>query len=141
MPIGAFVASQEIMQVLSHHPILGHITTFGGHPVSCVAGMAALEVLMNNNLIGQVKEKEALFRQLLQHEKIKAVRSAGLMIAVELGKAQLVQDFCQKAYEKGLLTDWFLFNETSFRIAPPLTITKNEIEKSIAIMLRVLDNL
>jgi len=141
MPIGAFIANRKVMDVLSHNPVLGHITTFGGHPVSCAAGIAALEVINDKRLLRQVVEKEALFHHLLHHEKVKEIRSAGLMMAVDLDDEKMVQDFCQKTHEMGLLTDWFLFNETSFRIAPPLTITTDEIKKASKIILKALDDL
>ncbi len=139
MPIGAFVASQEIMKVLSFNPILGHITTFGGHPVSCAAALATLETLLAEDLIGQVKEKEALFRSLLVHPEIREVRSAGLMMAVELSDFDFVQAVIKDCLEEGLIIDWFLFNSWSLRIAPPLIISAEEIRKACAIIIRALD--
>ncbi|MBA3899667.1 MAG: aspartate aminotransferase family protein, partial [Bacteroidetes bacterium] len=123
MPIGAFVSSKEIMNSISHNPVLGHITTFGGHPVSCAAAKASLEVLLNEKLIGQVKEKEALFRSLLKHPKIVEIRAKGLLIAIEFEDEVSNKKVIQKAIEKGIITDWFLFNSKSLRIAPPLIIT------------------
>ncbi len=127
MPIGAFIASKQIMQVLSKNPLLGHITTFGGHPVSCAAALATLQTIATHKLYDSVKEKEALFRNLLQHPLIKNIRSKGLMMAVELENFETVQGVIEKCLAKGLIIDWFLFNSHSLRIAPPLTITEDEI--------------
>jgi len=135
MPIGAFIASRDIMQSLSQHPILGHITTFGGHPVSCAAALATLETLIQSKLINQVAEKEALFRDLLQGTGIVELRSAGLMMALELRDFETVQKVIRYALDKGLLIDWFLFNNRSLRIAPPLIIDQNEIRNACHIIL------
>lgn len=128
MPIGAFVASQKIMHSLSHDPPLGHLTTFGGHPVSCAAGLATLKILRSENHIEKVKEKETLFHELLVHPAIREVRSAGLLMAVEVENFDLVRKIQLRCLEAGIITDWFLFNERSLRIAPPLVISKGEIE-------------
>jgi acetylornithine/succinyldiaminopimelate/putrescine aminotransferase len=128
MPIGAFISRKEIMDSLKDNPILGHITTFGGHPVSCVASRAAIEVLENENLVEQVAEKEALFRKLLVHPRIKAVNGTGLMLALKLGSFEEVEKTMYKCLDKGLITDWFLFNSSCIRISPPLTISKEDIE-------------
>lgn len=135
MPIGAFVASRKLMNVLSQNPILGHITTFGGHPVSCAAALATLETLLQTNLIAEVKAKEALFRSLLVHPAIREVRSAGLWLAVELPDFDFVQGVINHCLESGLITDWFLFNSHSLRIAPPLIISEEEIRKACHIIL------
>ncbi len=127
MPLGAFISSVERMKSLSHDPVLGHLTTFGGHPVSCAAGLASMEVLEKEDLISAVKEKELLFLQLLKHPEIKAVRSAGLLIAIEFENETINRKIIASCMEKGVLTDWFLFNAECLRIAPPLTITENEI--------------
>jgi acetylornithine/succinyldiaminopimelate/putrescine aminotransferase len=127
MPIGAFIAPRAVMEVLSFDPPLGHITTFGGHPVSAAAALATLEVLLTTDLIAEVPAKEALFRRHLQHEAIREVRSAGLWLAVDLGSAQRVQDVIRHALHRGVVTDWFLFNDRSLRIAPPLTIDEAAI--------------
>ncbi|HND86768.1 MAG TPA: aminotransferase class III-fold pyridoxal phosphate-dependent enzyme [Saprospiraceae bacterium] len=127
MPLGAFIARRELMQCLTHDPVLGHITTFGGHPVCCAAGLATLELLLSTELLAQVPEKERLFRSLLVHPAIREVRSAGLWLAVDLGLAERVQQVIGRCIEQGLITDWFLFNDRSLRIAPPLTITEEEI--------------
>ena len=139
MPIGAFVSSQEIMKVLSHNPILGHITTFGGHPVSCAAGLATLQTILAGPYINQVKHKEALFRSLLQHSEIIAVRSAGLWLAVELRDFDFLQKVIQHCLAAGLITDWFLFNDRSLRIAPPLIIDDDQIKWACAVILDAID--
>ncbi|MBI5915970.1 MAG: aspartate aminotransferase family protein [Bacteroidetes bacterium] len=127
MPIGAFVASQEAMRSLGHEPPLGHLTTFGGHPVCCAAALATLRFLTENGLVEKVREKEALFRQLLVHPAIREVRSAGLLMAVEVGGFQVLQKIILECAVNGVVTDWFLFNDRSLRIAPPLTISEEEI--------------
>ncbi len=127
MPLGAFVAKRELMQLLTHDPVLGHITTFGGHPVCAAAGLATLEVLVQGDLLKQVPAKEALFRKLLTHPAIKEIRSAGLWLAVDFDDAALVQKAIQHCLQRGVITDWFLFNDRSLRIAPPLTISEEEI--------------
>lgn len=139
MPIGAFVASRSIMEVLSHNPILGHITTFGGHPVSCAAGLATLEALLAGPYIDQVKEKEALFKSLLKHQEIIAVRSAGLWLAVELRDFDFLQKVISHCLEAGLITDWFLFNNRSLRIAPPLIIEEEQIKWACTVILESID--
>lgn len=135
MPIGAFVASREIMQALTGQPILGHITTFGGHPVSSAAAHATLQTLLDSGLITRVKEKEALFRSLLQHPRILDVRNAGLLMAVELEDFDHVQQVIRYCLDHGVLIDWFLFNDRSLRIAPPLTITEEEIRWACGVIL------
>lgn len=140
MPIGAFVASQEVMAVLSDNPILGHITTFGGHPVCCAAGLATLQTLLEEPaIIGEVKKKEALFHELLQHPLIKEVRSAGLLMAVDLDDNDKVMAVIQHALQQGLITDWFLFNDRCLRIAPPLLISEEEIRKACGILLEAME--
>lgn len=141
MPLGAFIADKNIMQVLSSNPVLGHITTFGGHPVCCAAGLAAFQVLLSGGFISQVKEKEQLFRQLLVHERIKAVRSRGLMIAVEFDSFETNKAVIDSCIEKGVLTDWFLFSSQSMRIAPPLVITEDEIKMACKLILEAIDSL
>ena len=139
MPIGAFVAPQEIMQVLATNPPLGHITTFGGHPVCAAAALATLKILLETDLIAQVPAKEQLFRELLVHPAIKELRSAGLWLAVDLGEAAAVQQVIQHCLNHGLITDWFLFNDQSLRIAPPLTIGEAEIREACAILMEGMD--
>lgn len=127
MPIGAFVAPKHIMQVLSYAPPLGHITTFGGHPVSAAAALATMQELIESSLMAQVPAKERLFRQLLAHPRIREVRSAGLWLAVDLDDAALVQRAIAGCLRRGVVTDWFLFNDRALRIAPPLVISTDEI--------------
>jgi len=141
MPLGAFIASRERMASLSHRPVLGHITTFGGHPVSCAAGLAMLEVLLEGDLIAQVPRKEAHFRRLLVHPAILDVRSAGLLMAVELRSAEDVRNTIHHCLENGVLSDWFLFNDRALRIAPPLSIGEEEIEMACATILDALSAL
>jgi len=135
MPIGAFIAPKEIMASLSFEPVLGHITTFGGHPVSCAAAAATVDVLVNEKLIESVFEKEAFIRSQLIHPSIKEIRSKGLLIAVEFENYTILKAIIDKAIEKGLITDWFLFCDNSMRIAPPLTITIEELKVACSIIL------
>ena len=140
MPLGAFVAGKSLMDQFTHDPVLGHITTFGGHPVSCAAGLASLRLLTEEQpeLITAVREKEALFRSLLVHPEIREVRSAGLWMAVELRDFDQVRAVIAGCLARGLITDWFLFNERSLRIAPPLIITEAEIRWACLIILEAL---
>ncbi|MES2112707.1 MAG: aspartate aminotransferase family protein [Bacteroidota bacterium] len=139
MPVGAFISSNEIMGSLKENPILGHITTFGGHPVCCAAGLAALEVLINENLIAGVAEKEALFKKLLVHPAIKEVRGKGLMLAAEFESFDLNKKIIDRCIENGVVTDWFLHCSNSMRIAPPLIITNEEIEKACMVIIEAVD--
>ena len=139
MPLGAFVSAKEIMQAFTNNPFLGHITTFGGHPVCCAAGLTSLKILTEEKeIIGQVEGKEQLFHQLLRHPKIRAIRSAGLLMAVELGSFWAVKAVINQCIQSGLITDWFLFNDGALRIAPPLTISQEEIQKACAIILQAI---
>ena len=141
MPLGAFVADKTVMDSLTHNPVLGHINTFGGHPVSCAAGLAALTVLLEEKLLETVKEKEQLFVGLLNHPAIKAVRSCGLMLAVEFDSFDTNKKVIDALIEQGIFTDWFLFASNCLRIVPPLVITTTEIEEACAGLLLVLDGL
>jgi len=141
MPIGAFVASKEIMLSLTENPLLGHITTFGGHPVSCAAGLAALQTLLETDYIEKVKAKEQLFHELLVHPNIQEVRSAGLLMAVEIGDFEKVQQVIKHCLQEGLITDWFLFNDRSLRIAPPLIISEEQIRWACGVILEGLGTL
>ena len=127
MPLGAFIASQEIMSSLSHDPILGHITTFGGHPVCCAAGMASLEVIVNGNLAEKAKEKEQMLRKELATMPFREIRGEGLLLAVVPADKSIIPALVARAPEHGLLLDYFLFCDEAFRIAPPLTISPDEI--------------
>jgi len=139
MPIGAFVAAKEVMDVLKENPILGHITTFGGHPVSCAAGLAGLTALLEENLIPTVAAKEALFRKRLVHPKIKEIRGKGLMLCIDVGDFELVYKVASYCQERGLIIDWFLHCNTALRIAPPLSIGDEEIEAACTLLLEALD--
>jgi|SRR6185437_15420409 len=141
LPLGAFIASKELMDQLTDKPVLGHITTFGGHPLSCAAGLASMRVLLKENLTGAVAEKEKIFQRLLIHPAIRSLRTAGLLIAVEFEsfeKNKQVIDYC---IQQGLLTDWFLFASNCLRIAPPLIISEREIEKACSIILDAINAL
>ena len=139
MPIGAFISSHEIMSVLKENPILGHITTFGGHPVSCAAGLANLEVIIEEKLVKDVSLKESLFRKHLQHPEIKEVRGMGLMLCIQLGSFEQVENVSRRCVENGIIIDWFLHCDTAMRIAPPLIITDNEIQKACATIIEALE--
>ncbi|MDF3076767.1 MAG: Aminotransferase class [Sphingobacteriaceae bacterium] len=141
MPIGAFIANRDVMAVLADNPILGHITTFGGHPVCCAAGLATLEVILGENLMNGIAEKEELFRKLLVHPLIKEVRGKGLMLSIQLDSFQQVETASKLCTDRGLLIDWFLHCDTALRIAPPLTIGEEEIRSACNIILEVLSNL
>ena len=129
MPIGCFISSKEIMSSLKQNPILGHITTFGGHPISTAASLATLETIQNENLIDQVAGKALLFKKLLKHDLIKSIRNQGLLMAVEFESYEVLKRIIDRALEAGIITDWFLFCNNSMRIAPPLTISEIEIKE------------
>lgn len=139
MPLGAFVSSSEKMMVLQDNPFLGHITTFGGHPVSCAAALAALKILTEENLIMGVEAKGALFEKLLIHPKILGINRVGLMMAIVFDSFETNKRIIDKCIENGVITDWFLFNSHSMRIAPPLVITFEEIEIACKIILNSID--
>ena len=138
MPLGAFITDRKIMGSLTHDPVLGHINTFGGHPVSCAAGAAAMKVLVEEKMIDHVFEKEALFQSLLQHPQIEKVSSAGLSIAVHFKDFDTNKRIIDKAIEQGVFTDWFLFAANALRIAPPLNISNDDIEKACRIIVSVI---
>lgn len=140
MPLGAFISSPEILSCLQNNPILGHITTFGGHPVSCAASVASIHYLLEQKLMGEVDVKEKLFRELLKHPSISEVRGKGLMLAIQLKDFETVQSVIQNCLKRGLISDWFLFCDNAIRIAPPLTISEEEIKKSCTIILHALDD-
>lgn len=141
MPIGAFVANREVMGVLKENPILGHITTFGGHPVSSVAGLASLTAILEENLVSGVKEKGELFRSLLVHPMIREVRGKGLMMSIQLDTFEQVEKVSQLCAADGVVIDWFLHCENALRIAPPLIITEEEIRTATGVILKALDKL
>ncbi len=139
MPLGVFVSSRKIMSSFMSNPVLGHITTFGGHPVSCAAAHASLAALLDEGWISKVKEKGDLFRELLVHEKIKGIRGIGLFLAVDMENGGQVKKLISKLLEKGVIVDWFLFRDSSFRIAPPLIINEDEIRNVCGTILDALD--
>ncbi len=140
MPIGAFISSNKIMDVLKNNPILGHITTFGGHPVSAAAGTACVSELLSTTYIEEVEEKSELIRSiLLSHPKVKGIRNKGLMMSVQFDSFEQNKAIIDKAIELGVLTDWFLYCDDSLRMAPPLIITKEEIKKACSIIIEAID--
>jgi acetylornithine/succinyldiaminopimelate/putrescine aminotransferase len=141
MPLGAFVANRELMWQLTENPVLGHISTFGGHPVCCAAGMAAMQVLLEEKLVDTVYEKEQLFRSLLQHPKVEAIRSRGLMMTLVFDSFETNKKIIDACIANGVITDWFLFAANCLRIAPPLTITEEEIKKACAVIIGCLGEL
>ncbi|MFT3908805.1 MAG: aspartate aminotransferase family protein [Ferruginibacter sp.] len=139
MPLGAFVSDKKIMDALTHDPVLGHINTFGGHPVSCAAGLAGFKVLTEEKIIDTVLQKEKLFRSLLQHPRIKNINSRGLMIAVEFENFETNKKIIDALIEDSVFTDWFLFASHALRIAPALNITGEEIEMACKKIIKALD--
>lgn len=138
MPLGAFVSSNQIMGTLTNNPVLGHITTFGGHPVCCAAGKAAMEFIMENDLVARAARMGELFEQELKEFEI---RRCGLLIAVELGTSERMFEAVRRLTEAGYMTDWFLFCETAFRISPPLTITEQQVKECAADIYRIVNSL
>lgn len=141
MPLGAFISSRDIMWTLTNNPVLGHITTFGGHPVNCAAGRAGFQALLDLDVVKDVKAKGQLFHQHLKHPKIKEVRSLGLMMAIELENFESNKKTIDYCIANGVLTDWFLFAPECMRIAPPLIITEEEIIAACKIICEGLDRL
>ena len=142
MPLGAFVSSNEIMGTLQHDPVLGHITTFGGHPVCCAAGLAAAKYLIDNKVVEDVERKGALFESLLTGKpNVVEIRRAGLLLAVELGSSEKLYKIMDLFIERGVLSDWFLYCDTAFRISPPLVITDDEIHRCVEIIVNCLNDL
>jgi acetylornithine/succinyldiaminopimelate/putrescine aminotransferase len=130
------------MSTLTHNPVLGHITTFGGHPVCCAAGLAAMKYLQSNNIVQDVERKGALYEELLSdHPQVKEIRRSGLLMAVELGESEKLYKIMDLFIAEGILSDWFLFCDTAFRISPPLVISDSEIRDSVKIIRRCLDKL
>jgi len=129
------------MSLFTSNPPLGHITTFGGHPMCCAGALAGLEVLENENIVSKVEQKGVLFESLLKHKMIKEIRRKGLFFAIELENPDIVQKVVEGCKDKGLLSFWFLSCPESFRIAPPLVISMEEIKTSCAIIKDVMDQL
>jgi acetylornithine/N-succinyldiaminopimelate aminotransferase len=140
MSIGSFTTSTEKMHSLRENPILGHITTFGGHPIACAASLATLIELCDSQIIEQVAQKEKLFRKLLVHPKIKEIRGKGLMLAIELDDVEVCRDIVHKGLDKGLIMFYFLFTQTSVRLSPPLTISEDEIRTASKLIIDILND-
>lgn len=142
MPLGAFIAEQKIMQCFTHNPMLGHITTFGGHPVCCAAGLAALKFLLREkHLMKEAIKKGELLKQLLAHPAVKEVRGRGLMLAIEFSDFETNKQIIDRCLQQGVITDWFLFCDNSMRIAPPLVISESELITACQIILKCINNL
>ena len=139
MPIGAFISSWELMNLLTFEPKLGHITTFGGHPINCTASLATLEHLLGTNIMQEIEQKEQLFRKHLQHPKIKEIRGKGLMLAIEFWDKELAKKVVEQSLKNGLILFYFLFTKTAIRITPPLTITDKEIIEGCNVIKGILD--
>lgn len=139
MPIGAFVSSKKIMDCLTHNPMLGHITTFGGHPVNCAAAVANIQVIQEEHLVADVHKKGALMKELLAHAMVKEIRHIGLMFAIDLESEEITQKVVEGCMERGIITFWFLSCPASFRLAPPLTISMEEIRKVCGVICKVFD--
>jgi acetylornithine/succinyldiaminopimelate/putrescine aminotransferase len=140
MPLGAFIAGKKLMNHLTENPVLGHITTFGGHPVCCAAGMAAMKVLLEEGMANEVKKKEDLFKTLLTHPTIKAVRSFGLWLSVEFDSFETNKKIIDNCIQQGVLTDWFLFAPNCLRISSPLIIAEEQIKESCSVLLRSIES-
>lgn len=140
IPIAGVVGSKKLMNSIVKNPAFGHITTFGGHPVSCAAAYATLRTLLDEKIVEEVEKKEILFKEQLSHPIIKEIRTSGLMMAVELTKRKYLKHVVNKAFELGALVDYFLFNNQSFRLAPPLVISESEISKACRILLKAMDH-
>ncbi len=141
MPLGAFVSSKSHMDTFTHHPVLGHITTFGGHPVSCAAGLAAWQYLQTSQIVTQVSEHEKLFTSLLKHPSIIQLNSCGLLMALHFDSYETNKKIIDACIAKGVFTDWFLFASNAMRIAPPLTINEEEIRMACAIILEAINEI
>lgn len=140
MPLGAFISSREIMSDLVTNPQLGHITTFGGHPVCCAAGLASLEVIIEEKLADGSAAKANIFKKLVRHSLIKEIRGEGLFLAVQVTDADLIGYIISNAPSFGMILDYFLFCNDAFRIAPPLTISDDEISWAAGQIVKLLDS-
>ena len=142
MPLGGVISSKSILDSFTTDPVLGHISTFGGHPVCCAAGLASLDYLLENRIVEQVESKGALYESLLEgHPQVLEIRRSGLLLAVELGTSDKLYRMMELFKEVGILSDWFLFCDTAFRISPPLTISEDEIRDSVEIIVSCLNKL
>jgi len=140
LPIAAFISSKEKMQLLTHDPMLGHITTFGGNPVCCASALATLQVIEDEKILSHVETKGKLIESLLKHPKVKEIRRIGLMFAIDFENEDQVNRIVEACKENGVICYWFLSHPYSFRIAPPLTITEEEIRTACTIILRAIEN-
>jgi acetylornithine/N-succinyldiaminopimelate aminotransferase len=140
MPLSAFISSNEIMSSLTHNPVLGHITTFGGHPLSCAASLAALEVLTSGNLIEEALQKEKVFRKHLQHSLIKEIRGKGLILSLQFQSEEMNRAVIDECIQRGVLVDWFLFAPDCMRICPPLIISEEEIIHSCSVIIESINS-
>lgn len=142
MPLGGVIGSQELLSAFTCDPPLGHITTFGGHPVCCAAGLASLEYILENDLCSRAESAGAMFADLLSgHPAVREIRRSGLLLAVELGDSRRLYRIMELFAERGILSDWFLFCDTAFRISPPLTVTNGQVAEACGTILRCLDDL
>ena len=142
MPLGGVASRRDILNAFTHNPCLGHITTFGGHPVCCAAGLATLDYMTENQIVDGVEAKGARFEeQLKDHAKVLEIRRSGLLLAVELGKSEYLYKLMEIFKEVGIMSDWFLYCDTAFRISPPLTITADEIDECCLLIREALDRL
>lgn len=141
LPIGAFVANKKLMHTLTNNPILGHITTFGGHPLSCAAALAGMKFLKNSNLIQEIERKHQLFKTLLVHESIKEIRGIGFMLAIQLESFEFNKKVIDRCIENGVITDWFLHCTDAMRIAPPLIISDDEIRVACKVIVDAIDSI
>ena len=142
MPLGGVASNKKILDSFTHNPVLGHITTFGGHPVCCAAGLAALNYMTDNNIVEHVERKGAMFEERIsKHPRVLEIRRSGLLLAVELGKSEYLYRLMEIFKEEGIMSDWFLYCDTAFRISPPLTISEAEIEECCEIIKHALDRL
>lgn len=139
LPLAAFISSHKKMQVLKEEPVLGHITTFGGNPLACAAGNRLFELLLQPGLLEQVEESGRLFREKLDHPKIRVIRGKGLLLAIDLGQPGRVKAIYRQCFQHGIITGDFIFNDQSIRLAPPLTITSEEIGRVCTIIREALD--
>jgi acetylornithine/N-succinyldiaminopimelate aminotransferase len=135
MPLGAFISSPEIMKVLSSNPALGHMSTSGGHPVSCAASLAALQIATAEGFTDAIKKRESILKNALRHKRIKEVRGMGLFYAIEFESEMFTRAVIDRCYENGLLSDWFLFAPNCMRLAPPLTISADEMSAACEIIM------
>ncbi len=141
LPIGAFMASHKLMQLLSYNPMLGHITTFGGNPISCASALATLNIISEPTFLAKIEPKGKLIENELNHPKIKAIRRKGLLLAVELANEEKVNALIEYCIANGVIIYWFLSTRNSFRISPPLTITEEEIKEASTVIKKGLDTL